>query len=162
MKLIKTNNNQVGLFVLLPQGAYAIDILRSLGVFALHDPLANGLLNGVLKGGCNWSLIVNHWAHLRWPLQKLARAAMVNPDHPNLVLQPITDDLETGDASNPIVAIDITDIESLEERDPTGRRAMERQFMRPLEKARKPDGPALGGTAQVIDFAFHKGDSACR
>jgi hypothetical protein len=156
MKLIRLNNGQVGLLVLLPKGAYAIDILRSLGAFVPHDPLANGLLNGVLKGGCNWSLILNHWAHLRWPLKKLARTAMVNPDHPNLILQPITDDLQTRDASNPIVAIDITDIESFEERDPTGRRAMERQFMPPPEAGLQQDTTESTETAEVIDFSTAK------
>jgi hypothetical protein len=88
MKLVKITDEKIGLFVLLSKGPYAIDIANSLGVFAPHDPLPNGLLNGVLKDGCNWSLLVKHWAHLRSPLEKLARIAMTNPDHPHLVLEP--------------------------------------------------------------------------
>jgi len=153
MKLVKLNSGQIGLFVLLPKGAYAIDIVRSLGVFAPHDALSNGLLNGVLKDGCNWSLVVKHWAHLRSPLKKLARIAMACPDHPQLVLQSLADDLQAGDASNPIVAIEVTDIEAFEERDPTGRRAMERQFISPPDATLLQDTTTSTETAQVIDFS---------
>jgi hypothetical protein len=87
MKLVRMADGKIGLFVLLPKGAYAIDIASSLGVFS-HDPLSNGLLNGVLKDGHHWSLLVNHWAHLRSPLKRLQNIALRSPDHPSLVLQP--------------------------------------------------------------------------
>jgi hypothetical protein len=61
MKLVRMADGKIGLFVLLAKGAYAIDIASSLGVFS-QDPLSNGLLNGVLKDGHHWSLLVNHWA----------------------------------------------------------------------------------------------------
>jgi hypothetical protein len=60
---------------------------------------------------------------------------------------PFTDEPQTGDAANPIVALDITDVESFEALDPTGRRAMEQQFMnRPEAEAkeaqrRRPKAP---------------------
>jgi hypothetical protein len=135
MKLVKMPDGNVGLFVPLPKGPYVIDIVNSLGVFVPHDPLSNGLLNGVLKDGCNWYLLVNHWAHLRWPLKKLARIATANPDHPSLVLQPMTDDFRLSNAADPIVAIEITDIETFEECDPTGRHAMARQCTSPSDSA---------------------------
>ena len=81
MKLIRTMGEKVGLFVPLAEGPRIIDIVGSLSVLE-HDPLSNGILNGALKGGCDWLLIVKHWAHLRLPLKKLMNIAMANPDHP--------------------------------------------------------------------------------
>jgi len=160
MKLVKMADEKIGLFVLLPKGACAIDIAGSLGVFS-HDPLSNGLLNGVLKDGHDWSLLVKHWPHLRWPLKKLQNAALRNPDHPGLVLRSLTDGSRTGSAANPIIAIEITDIETFEEQDPTGRRAMERQFMPPPE-IESPHGSTAVETARVIDFSSSRGDSPRR
>ena len=159
MKLVKMADGKIGLFVLLPKGGYAIDIAGSLGVFS-HDPLSIGLLKGVLKDGHHWSLLVNHWAHLRSPLKKLQNTALRNPDHPCLVLQPLTDRPRTASAANPIIAIEITDAETFEEQDPTGRRAMERQFIPPPE-SNSPRGSMATETAQVIDFSSIRGDS-CR
>ncbi|MGY3608199.1 hypothetical protein [Bradyrhizobium sp. Leo121] len=115
------SKDKVGLLVLLPTGLHVIDIANSLGVFAPHDPLSNGLLNGALKDGCNWSLIVKHWAHLRSPLKKLASVAIANPGHSCLVMQPFTEQLLTEDATDGILAIDITDSERPEEQDPRRR-----------------------------------------
>jgi hypothetical protein len=152
MKLIRLRDGKLGLVVLLPAGPHLVDIASSLGVFAPHDALSVGLLNGALKDGCNWSLLVKHWAHLRSPLKKLAWIALTSPDHPHLVLQPLTDDLQKGHAANPIAAIDITDIESFEEYDPTGQRAIERHFMSPADD-RLLNDTARAETAQVIDFS---------
>jgi hypothetical protein len=131
MKLVRMSEEKVGLVVLLPSGLHVIDIANSLGVFAPHDPLSNGVLNGALKDGCNWSLIVKHWAHLRSPLKKLANIAMANSDHRCLVVQPLTEQFQIRDAIDQIVAIDITDTERFDEQDPTARRAMARQFREP-------------------------------
>jgi hypothetical protein len=150
MKLVRMAGGRIGLFVLLPKGPYAIDIANSLGVFP-HDPLSNGLLNGALKDGHDWSVIVKHWVHLRWPLKKLLCIALANPDTPRLVLQPLVDATGTASAANPIIAIEVTDIESVEEHDPTGWRAMHRQFALPPknEAARQS---AADDTVRVIDF----------
>jgi hypothetical protein len=43
-------------------------------------------------------------------------------------MQPFTEQFRTEDATDQILAIDITDTERLEEQDPRGRRAMARQF----------------------------------
>lgn len=150
MKLVRMDGDRIGLFVLLPKGPYAIDIANSLGVFPC-DPLSNGLLNGALKDGRDWSVVVKHWGHLRRPLKKLQSIALANPDTPHLVLQPLVDATETASVDNPIIAIDVTDIESVEELDPTGRRAMERQFaLSPKHEASRQ--PAEAETARVIDF----------
>ena len=158
MKLVKMNQNQIGPHVLLPEGAFAIDVVRSLGVFA-YDPLLNGLLNGVFKQGGDWSLIVKHWAHLRSPLEKLVRFAQSYPEHPSLLLQPLNQDTETADALDPIIAIEINDIEVLEALDPTGRHVMARQFIQPAE-IQPPSNDATAETGQVIDFLLHKDEAA--
>lgn len=90
MKLVSMDGGRIGLFVMLPKGPHAIDIANSLGVLP-HDPLSNGLLNGALKDGHDWSIIVKHWVHLRGPLNKLLSVAQANPDTPRLVFQPLVD-----------------------------------------------------------------------
>ena len=155
MKLVRMSEEKVGLLVLLPGGLHLIDIAGSLGVFVPHDPLSNGLLNGALKDGCDWSLIVKHWAHLRSPLQRLASFAAANPGHSCLVMQPFTEQFRIEDAIDRIVAIDITDTERLEEQDPTGRSAMARQFSELPEIKIRRDAPSAGA-ARVIDFAHHR------
>ena len=153
MKLVRMSEEKVGLLVLLPGGLHLIDIAGSLGIFVPHDPLSNGLLNGALKDGCDWSLIVKHWAHLRSPLQRLANFAAANPGHSCLVMQPFTEQFRIEDAIDRIIAIDITDAERLEEQDPTGRSAMARQFSE-LPEIRRDAPPAEA--ARVIDFAHHR------
>ena len=160
MKLVRMSEQKVGLLVLLPRGLHVIDIVSSLDVFAPHDPLSNGLLNGALKDGCNWSLIVKHWAHLRSPLKRLANLATASPDHSCLVMQPFTEQFKIEDAIDQIVAVDITDTEHLEEQDPTGRRAMARQFSELPENEIRRDAPSSSGAAQVIDFPHKQGGEA--
>jgi hypothetical protein len=157
MKVVKFADEKIGLVVLLPSGAHAIDIASSLGVFS-DDPLSNGLLNGVMKDGHDWSLLVKHWAHLRLPLKRLQNAAARNPDHPCLVLHPLKELPRTASAGNPIVAIEITDIETVEEEDPTGRRAMEREFTLPPDN-KLPSGSRATESALVIDFPSSRGDA---
>ncbi|WP_152535535.1 hypothetical protein [Bradyrhizobium sp. Ai1a-2] len=156
MKLVRMSERKVGLLVPLPSGLHVIDIADSLGVFAPHDPLSNGVLNGALKGGCDWSLIVKHWAHLRSPLKRLANLAAASPDHSRLAMRPFKEQFQIDDAVDQIVAIDITDTEPLEGQDPTGRRAMARQFSELHENKIGRDAPPTAGAAQVIDFSHHK------
>ena len=158
MKLVRMNPNRIGPLVLLPEGAFAIDVVRSPGVFA-YDPLANGLLNGAFKQGGDWPLIVKHWAHLRGPLKKLVCFAQLCPEHPSLLLQPLNQDTETAGAFDPIIAIEINDIQTLEELDPTGRHAMERQFNQPAE-IQPLSNDATARVGQVIDFLLHKDEAA--
>ncbi|QPF90110.1 hypothetical protein [Bradyrhizobium commune] len=150
MKLVRLDGDRIGLFVLLPKGPHAIDIANSLGVFP-HDPLSNGLLNGALKTGHDWSVIVKHWGHLRWPLKKLRDIALANPDMPRLVLQPLVDATGTASAANPISAIEVTDTESIEQHDPTGWHAMQRQFA-PAPRHESVRQAAPDETVRVIDF----------
>jgi hypothetical protein len=71
MKLAKIADETIGLVVTLPNGPHIVDIAKSVSVFAPHDPLSNGLLNGAFKDGGDWPSIVKHWAHLQRPLKRL-------------------------------------------------------------------------------------------
>jgi hypothetical protein len=157
MKLVKIADEKIGIFVQLPNGDYAIDIAANLGFF-FHDPRSYDLLNGALKDGHDWSLLVKHWAHLRAPLKKLQNIPLACPDH-CLIMQSMTGAERTATAASPITAIEITDTGTFEEQDSTGRRAMERQFTPPPE-SEPPRHPTTTKTAQVIDLSFHRGHSS--
>jgi hypothetical protein len=162
IKLTKITDEIIGLVVALPNGPHVVDIGKSVGVFAPHDPLSSGVLNGAFKDGGDWPSIVKHWAHLQRPLRRLALIAETCPDHPGLVLQPLVDRNLQGQSGNPIVAIDITDMLPREERDPTGRRAMERQFMTPPQDAIEAEQAATSETAQIIGFVRPNGDGSSK
>jgi len=162
MKLAKITDETIGLVVTLPNGPHIVDIAKSVGVFVPHDPLSNGILNGAFKDGGDWPSIVKHWAHLQWPLKRLALIAETCPGHPGLVLQSLVDRHLKGESANSIVAIDITDMQPREERDPTGRRAMEQQFVAPLQDAIEADSAAAPGTAQVIGFVRPNRDESSK
>jgi hypothetical protein len=152
MKLAKMTDDKIGLVVILPKGPHIVDIAKSVGVFAPHDPLSNGLLHGAFKDGGDWPSIVKHWKHLQWPLKRLALIAETCPDHSSLVFHSLADrNLKNGSA-DPIFAIDITDMQPLEERDPTGRHTMERQFVTPPQDKIEADSATTPETAQVIGF----------
>jgi hypothetical protein len=152
MKLAKITDEVIGLVVTLPDGPHIVDIAKSVGVFAPHDPLSNGILNGAFAGGGDWPSIVKHWVHLQLPLKRLALIAETRPDHPGLVLQSLAARNLQGVSANPIVAIDITDMQPREERDPTGRCAMERQFVTPVQDAIEADSSATSETAHIVGF----------
>jgi hypothetical protein len=162
MKLAKITDEIIGLVVALPNGPHVVDIAKSVGVFAPHDPLSNGILNGAFKDGGDWSSIVKHWAQLQWPLKRLALIAETCPDHPGLVLRSLADRNLKGESANSIVAIDITEIQPREERDPTGRRAMEHQFVIPPQDAIEADSASTSGTAQVIGFVRPNRDGSSK
>ena len=87
------------------------------------------------------------------------RAAKSGSSGPGLAA--LTSGPPAASVADPIIAIEITDIETFEEQDPTGRRAMERQFMPPPE-SNSPRGSMATETAQVIDFSSIRGDSSRR
>jgi len=162
MKLAKITDEVIGLVVALPNGPHIVDIAKSVGVFAPYDPLSNGLLNGAFKDGGDWPSIVKQWAHLQRPLKRLALIAETCPGHPGLVLQPLVDQYLQGVSANPIVAIEITDMQPREERDPTGRRAMEQQFVTPPQDAIEADSAATPETARVIGFVRPNRDESSK
>jgi hypothetical protein len=155
MKLVTIDEEKIGLLVQLPTGPYVVDIVKSLGVFAAHDPVSGALINGVLKERCAWAALVNNWSYLAKPLKLLAHTALADPDNLRLAVYPFAYERQTNDPRRGIVAIEITDAADLELRDPTGRRVMARQFGESVDEELQQDGSPMGKNIQVIDFSRH-------
>jgi hypothetical protein len=155
MKLVRINGEKIGLLVQLPTGPHVVDIVKSLGVFAAHDPVSGALINGVLKERCAWVALVNNWNYLWKPFELLARTALTNPDDPRLAIDPFAHERQIKDHPRGIVAIDITDAADLEIHDPTGRLVMARQFSEPVDDQVQHDASSMGKNVQVIDFSRH-------
>ena len=155
MKLVRIDGEKTGLLVQLPTGPHVIDIVKSLGVFAAHDPVSGALINGVLKERCAWVALVNNWAYLRMPLKLLARTALTNPDDARLAICPFAYGRQTKDPPRGIVAIDITDAADLEIHDPTGRLVMARQIGASADDQARQDVSSMGENVQVVDFSRH-------
>ena len=85
--------------------------------------------------------------------------AAICPEHPSLVLRSLTEQPRTRGTAPSILAIEITDTEDLKDLDPTGRRAMERQFMSRAEESTSV-APATPGAAEVIYFLHRKNHDA--
>jgi hypothetical protein len=148
MKLVRTNDG-IGLLVELPAGAHIVDIGRSLGVVAAHDPVAGALINGTLKEASVWTALVNNWRSLRLPLTQLARRALLDPDDPHLALYAFTQ-TQSGEQSG-IAALEITDAADLDIHDPTGRLVMIRQFGAAAAED-VHSAPPRDANVQVVDF----------
>jgi hypothetical protein len=148
MKLVSTNGG-IGLLVELPGGPQVVDIGRSFGVVAAHDPVAGALIDSTLKEASVWTALVNNWRYLRMPLTQLARTALLHPDDPQLAFHPFAQARQMEQSG--IIALEITDAADLDVHDPTGRRVMARQFSAaPAEAVRS--APREGPNVQVIDF----------
>lgn len=147
MKLVRMNDAKVGLVVSRADGLYIVDIARSVGVFAPHDPLSNGLLNGVFRDGCEWSMLIRHWKDLERPLMKLAGIARISPNHPRLAIQPFSEtDLAVG-STDQIRSIEVI---VAADHDPTGRSAMHRQLAWASEDEILYGIPAEPRPAQIV------------
>lgn len=153
MKLVRMEGKRIGLLVQLPTGPHTIDIVNSLGIFAVHDPLSGGILNGALKEQCSWTALVNHWHYLHKPLELLARTALNHPDDPRLAIQPFAQERQTTAQLHGIVAIDITDAADLKSHDPTGRLVMARQFSEAADDNVRQDESSVADNVQVVDFS---------
>jgi hypothetical protein len=150
MKLVGIDGGAIGLLVELPAGPHVVDLAKSLGVFAGHDLVSSGLINGALKERSAWGALVANWQYLRLPLARLAGIAVANPDHPCLVLHRLADCRQSGDPKG-IVALDITYASDPESPDPTGWLAMARQFAELAVEPLEQDVPSLGDN--VVDFS---------
>jgi len=153
MKLVRTDRETIGLLVQLPAGPHVVDIARSVGVFAAHDPVLGGLVNGALKERCALAALVNNWRYLRKPLELLARTALTNPDDPRLAIRPFAQERDTKAPPPGIVAIDITDAADLETHDPTGQRVVATQSSEAGDAPSQRDASSAGENVQVIDFS---------
>ena len=153
MKLIKMNGGEIGLLLELPIGMHVVDIAKSLGVFAAHDPASGALINGTLKEKSAWVALINHWHYLRMPLALLARTALTNPDDPRLVVRPFMQVWKVTESPPGIVALDITDATDLDIHDPTGRLVMAKQFAESVAKPAELNMPSIQENIHVIDFS---------
>jgi hypothetical protein len=129
VKLVRFDGGKTGLMVQLASGPHIIDVIGSLGVFSPGDPVSQGILNGILKDKGSWAPLIEHWEQARTGLKRLASIALANPNRAHLVMFR-ADDVSLAALKNPggIAALEI--VESSEvARDPTGREAMERQFV---------------------------------
>src|SRR5262249_14748412 len=153
MKLVTIDEEKIGLLVQLPTGPHVVDIVKSLGVFAAHDPVSGALINGVLKERCAWVALVNNWNYLRIPFERLERTALTNSNDPCLAIQPFTYGRQVKDPPRGIVAIDVTDAADLEAHDPTGRLVMARQFGEPVDDQARQDVSSMADNVQAIDFS---------
>jgi hypothetical protein len=157
MKLVRIDRENIGLLVQLPTGPHTIDIVKSLGIFAAHDPLSGGIINGVLKEKCTWTALVSNWRYLRKPLELLARTALNHPADPRLAIQPFAGERRTADRPRGIVAIEITDATELESHDPTGRLMMARQLSEAADDKIEPGAASMAENVQVVDFSRRDG-----
>ena len=132
MKLVRFDGGKTGLMVELPSGPHVLDVVGSLGALAPEDPISQGVLNGILKDAGKWAPLVEHWAMARIGLRRLGLLALANPKEERLVIRraEAAQIADPADDPNGIVAIDITDSNRIK-LDPTGRRAMARQFSVP-------------------------------
>ena len=148
MKLVKTKDEGIGLYVELPEGPHIIDIANSLGVFAAHGPMYGALINGVLKEKFVRAALVNNWHYLRKPLALLARTALANPADSRLFLHPVAYTLQACGSPLEISALDIVDAADLEINNPVAR-----PFAECAAEPPKPDMTSVGENVRLIDFS---------
>src|SRR5258706_13446986 len=91
MKLVRFGDRRTGLVVDLEAGPHIIDVVASVGALLPHDPISNGVLNGILSecGGC--APLIEHWSHASAGLLRLIDLALMAPDHPHLALRTYDD-----------------------------------------------------------------------
>ena len=135
MKLVRFDDWRTGLLVELPEGPYLVDVVASLGVFLPEDPIANGILNGVLKAGRSWAPVIQHWKCIRPGLRRLALLASTCPDHPQLTMRPFRG-IDVASAPGDFQGIAALEIGELSEAAVEGlrRTAMERRTAQPVTK----------------------------
>jgi hypothetical protein len=155
MKFIRMSSEGVGLLVDLPTGTHVVDIAKSLGIFAAHDPVSGALIKGTLKAKSAWVALVDNWRYLRTPMALLSRTAVANPGDPRLVVHPFKV-WKVVDSAPGIVALDITDATDLEIHDPTGRLVMATQFAESVAEPAEPEMPSTAENIHVIDFSRRK------
>jgi hypothetical protein len=112
LKLVRFGEWRTGLVVELPTGPHVIDVVASVGTLLPEDPVSSGLLNGILREGGSWAPLIEHWAHVRAGLKRLAEVALRRPDRPDLFMHPFDGILAaplTGNSAS-IAALEITEL----------------------------------------------------
>ena len=126
MKLLRFDDDKTGLPVELSSGPHVIDVVASIGALVPEDPISHGVLNGLLKDNGSWAQLIQHWKMARSGLRRLAiLARTAGPSQ--IVLQRLDQvNLSTGQQDG-IGILDIGELDPVSQ-DPTGRKAMTRQF----------------------------------
>jgi hypothetical protein len=128
MKLVRFGDRRTGLVVDLEAGPHIIDVVASVGALLPHDPISNGVLNGILREGGDWAPLIEHWSHASAGLRRLINLALMAPDHPHLVLRTYDDAQVMLHDSCGIVALEISETREIQFWDPTGRAVMRAQL----------------------------------
>ena len=128
MKLVRFGDRRTGLVVDLDSGPHVIDVVASVGALLPHDPISNGVLNGILREGGSWAPLIEHWPRASAGLRKLINLALKMPDHPHLVLRTYDGAHVILDDSSGIAVLEISESRKNQSCDPTGRASMIAQF----------------------------------
>jgi hypothetical protein len=112
LKLVRFGEWRTGLVVSLPTGPHVIDVVASVGSLLPEDPVSSGVLNGILREGSSWALLIEHWTYVRAGLKRLAEVALRRPDHPDLVMRPFDGILAAPSTGNSprITSLEITEL----------------------------------------------------
>ena len=86
MRLVRFGEARTGILLELPTGPHVLDVAASLSALSPGDAISNLILNNILKDGCNWSLLIQHWRSARIGLEKLVQIASSTPGHSGLVI----------------------------------------------------------------------------
>jgi hypothetical protein len=157
MKLVRFGDRRTGLVVDLDRGPHVIDVVASVGALLPHDPISNGVLNGILREGGSWAPLIEHWSRASAGLRKLDNLALRMPDHPHLVLQTYDDAHVMLHDSSGIAVLEISESRKIQSCDPTGRASMITQGTAALAAPVKAHSSAADFTNAepndvVIDF----------
>jgi hypothetical protein len=98
-------------------------VVASLGTLLPEDPVSSGVLNGILREGGSWALLIEHWTYVRAGLRRLAEVALRRPDHPGLIMLPFDGILAAPSTGNSprITALEITELNNDAESNPESR-----------------------------------------
>jgi hypothetical protein len=153
MKLVTIDREKIGLLVQLPTGSHVVDIVKSLGVFATHNPMSGAFVSSALKQRCAWVALVSGWSYLRQSFEFLARTALNNPDDPRVVIYPTACRQLIEHPPRGIVAIDITDAADLDLHDPFARLVMARRPSESVEGWVQQEPSLMGENVLAVDFS---------
>jgi hypothetical protein len=112
LKLVRFGEWRTGLVVVLPTGPHVIDVVASVGSLLPEDPVSSGVLNGILREGSSWALLIEHWTYVRAGLKRLAEVALRRPDHPGLIMHPFDGIVAAPSTGNSprITSLEITEL----------------------------------------------------
>src|ERR1700688_3315433 len=155
MKLVRFGDRRTGLVVDLEAGPHIIDVVASVGALLPHDPISNGVLNGILREGGDWAPLIEHWSHASAGLRRLINLALMAPDHPHLVLRTYDDAQVMLHDSCGIVALEISETREIQFWDPTGRAVMRALYHGSSRRAYRGRHARCYSRAQFVPLHSH-------